>query len=128
MHIKDETTMSHDLIILGRHRGRWLLGARCGCCLGTGYHMPQTGQRSECHRCQGCGWFGIDPTLPVFAHPGSAAKVATMTVRRARDVPLWNPLDGTFEARPDDFPPATPQIEPIPPPTESLQLNLLVAP
>jgi hypothetical protein len=69
------------------------LAARCGMCSGVGYFFEDSPDHVTCEHCGGVGWFGIDPKMPVMAHPGSVAKVAMLSVRYSSGVPLWNAQD-----------------------------------
>lgn len=85
---------TQHLVVWGREGDRVFLAARCAECGGAGDLFTPSMERVDCEHCTGNGWFGIDPTKPVSAHPGSVAKVAMLGVRYAAGVPLWHPLDG----------------------------------
>jgi hypothetical protein len=53
----------------------------------------------DCEHCGGCGWFGIDPELPVMADPGSVERIAMLSVRYAAGVPIWNDNDRPVDER-----------------------------
>jgi hypothetical protein len=85
---------SKDLIVWSRTGGRIRLAARCGKCGGEGRFFAANVESEDCQHCKGCGWFGIDPKVPVEALPGSVEKVAALSVRYASGLPLWNRNDG----------------------------------
>lgn len=96
-------TKSGDLVIWGRVGNRVLLGARCGECGGAGDFFNTSMERIECVHCEGHGWFGIDPAMPIQANPGSVEKVAMLSVRYTSGVPLWNPQDSPEAVVPADL-------------------------
>ncbi len=93
---------SDNLIIWRRTRNRVHLGARCGECQGLGRFFYNSIDSDDCTHCHGRGWFGIDPKLPISAQPGSAAKVAMLTVRYAAGIALFNRLDEPDSYRPPE--------------------------
>lgn len=84
---------NENLIIWSRTGYEVLLGARCADCQGEGRFFTNSSDNVDCERCDGRGWFGVDPHMPVMAPCGSVEKIAMLTVRYAAGVPLWNPLD-----------------------------------
>jgi hypothetical protein len=88
------TKHSENLIVWSQDGDRFQLSARCGECSGMGRILVSGVAYDDCGACNGLGWFGIDPQMPVMAHVGSAAKVAMLTVRYASGVPLWHAGDG----------------------------------
>jgi hypothetical protein len=85
---------SDDLIVWHRVGTTALLAGRCASCGGAGRFFLSNGEHLDCEECVGCGWFGIDPRVPVQAQPGSVEKIAMLTVRYASGVPLFNGRDG----------------------------------
>lgn len=83
-----------SLIIWNRNGRLTMLAARCGACSGIGRFIEPAGQDADCEHCGGLGWFGIDPSQPVQALPGSTAKVAMLGIRYVTGKPLWHPQDG----------------------------------
>lgn len=46
-----------------------------------------------CDHCRAIGYFGIDPTMPTTAIPGSYAKMAVLAARERAKLPLYDPSD-----------------------------------
>lgn len=84
-------------IIWGGLDGEPLTAEPCGRCDGRGFFPDGPFKERDCDACNGLGWFGIDPRLPVQGHPGSPEKIAMLTVRYASGVPLWNDADGLLD-------------------------------
>jgi len=84
---------NEDLIVWGSQGSQLLLGARCSGCGGRGRLFESPVDHDSCQPCGGLGWFGIDPNQPVTASAGSVAKIATLTVRYASGLPLFNARD-----------------------------------
>lgn len=85
---------SEDLIVWSHSAKRVRLAARCGMCNGAGRFYGANIESENCEHCNGHGWFGINPKLPVEALPGTVEKVAALTVRYATGTPLFNKRDG----------------------------------
>ena len=81
-------------IVWGYHEKEPLTAEPCPECDGRGRFYDGTVQIEHCGHCNGLGWFGIEPRLPVQAIPGSVEKIAMLSVRYASGVPLWNDEDG----------------------------------
>ena len=82
-----------NLVIWSRCGPQLRIAARCGVCGGTGFIRTTLSADTDCAHCAGLGWFGIDPRMPVMARPGSAAKIAVLTVRYVSGVCLFNDRD-----------------------------------
>lgn len=99
------TKHSQDLIVWSQDGNRLRLSARCGECSGMGRVLASNVAYDDCDACDGLGWFGIDPEKPVMAHAGSTAKVAMLSARYARGVPLWHAGDGCgLDLQPQNLP------------------------
>ncbi len=82
-----------ETVVWGHEKNQPLVGRRCQSCEGNA-PLPHGSGFAECEECGGLGWTGIDPHKPVTAAPGSAEKVAMLSVRYAAGWPLWNEQDG----------------------------------
>lgn len=84
---------SDVFIVWSRANGQVHVAAKCGPCNGLGRLFEASVEVDDCEHCGGCGWFGINPELPVLADPGSVERIAMLSVRYATGTPLWNPGD-----------------------------------
>jgi len=76
-------------------------GEPCALCGGGGLLDPPDDGRNHnptrCELCGGVGFFGIDPTAPAPAIPGSPLKIAYLVARYAAGMELWDERDGIDE-------------------------------
>lgn len=77
--------------------GELLTAQRYTRCDGQGFFAEGPLEERDCSACDGLGWFGIDPRLPLRGRPGSCEKVVMLAVRYASGVPLWNDADGLLD-------------------------------
>lgn len=82
-----------------KHRMRKKKGAthdspiKCGKCEGTGCLGAVNEMKSDCKNCDGKGWFGINPVLPINL-PIGERRIPYYQVRYASGNVIINQLDG----------------------------------
>ncbi len=82
--------MSNDSIANATHEHP----IECDQCHGEGIDVnPDTKDKGDCAACEGLGWFGIDPVMPVPFRAG-AARIPYYQVRYASGKVIFNQLDG----------------------------------
>src|SRR5262245_13873877 len=92
-------TKGYVLIVWSSNQRQIHLAARCGPCGGLGRLFEASVEADNCEHCGGCGWFGMNPALPVLADPGSIERIAMLSVRYATGTPLWNAGDRPVDER-----------------------------
>lgn len=104
-------TPGPDRILWGRSGMRWLWADRCLACQGRGNrrHTSPSGRmrygkelnqhkHTECDKCLGAGWVGINALLPTIAPPGSAEKQVVIQVRYHAGAPAFHSQDADRES------------------------------
>lgn len=75
-----------------------VVATRCEQCQGFGGSYSCKVAVDPCRRCGGRGYFGIDPTAPTIAPPGTAERVAVYMARYMTGMSIWNKQDGDHES------------------------------
>ncbi len=88
------TNITEDTIVWRTDRNGSLQASRCTACNGVGRNHAGSRVGENCMQCDGLGWFGMDPEMPISAQPGSIEKIVMLSVRYRSGLPLWNKNDG----------------------------------